>query len=94
LAANLYDESNEALNKYRTHSGDDEELITIYQNFMESLEFAEQAIESFETTESLSSGYIDNQISDLESLIEWINTNTMSIEEQAIEKGIEDLLFD
>ena len=34
------------------------------------------------------------QISDLESLIEWINTNTMSIEEQAIEKGIEDLLFD
>jgi len=94
LAASLYDESNEALNKYRTHSGEDEELIEIYQNFIESLEFAEQSIESFEATESLSPGYIDNQISDLESLIEWINTNTMSIEEQAIDKGIEDLLFD
>ena len=61
---------------------------------MRSLEAAEEAIESFETTESISPEYIDSQISDLESLVGWIETNTESIEDKAYEEGFDDLLFD
>ena len=94
LAANLYDEANEQFNKYRNSSGTNQQLIEIYQIFMRSLESAEEAIESFETTESISPGYIDTQISDLESLMGWIETNANSIEDKAYDEGFDDLLFD
>ncbi len=94
LAANLYDEANEKMNTYRNNSGTIEELVSIYKIFMQALESAEDAIESFEITESLSSGYIDTQISDLESLIGWIETSTNSIEEKAYDEEFDDLLFD
>jgi len=94
LAANLYDEANDQFNIYRNSSGTIDELVEIYHIFMRSLEAAEEAIESFETTESISPEYIDSQISDLESLVGWIETNTESIEDKAYEEGFDDLLFD
>ena len=94
LAANLYDEANEKMNRYRNKAGKTRELVAIYKKFMQAMEYAEEAIENFETTESLSSDYINNEISDLESLIEWIETSTDSIEEKAYDEGFDDLLFD
>ena len=94
LAANLYDEANEQMNKHRNSSGNNQELVSIYKIFMQALESAEEAIENFETTESLSPGYIKTEISNLESLIGWIETNTLSIENKAIEEDFEDLLWD
>ena len=94
LAANLYDEANNQFNKYRNSSGTNQELVEIYHVFMRSLEFAEEAIESFEITESIAPESIDTQISDLEALIGWIETNTESIENKAYDEGFDDLLFD
>tara|TARA_B100000674_G_scaffold201536_1_gene164520 strand:+ start:4829 stop:5947 length:1119 start_codon:yes stop_codon:yes gene_type:complete len=94
LARNLYYEAIEKFNEHRNSAGTNEELVEIYHMFSDSLEAAEEAIESFEITQSISSEYIDTQITDLEELVGYIEINTELIEDKAYDEGFDYLLFD
>ena len=94
LARNLYYEAIDKFNEHRNSSGSNDELVEIYHIFTDSLDAAEEAIESFEITESISSEYITNQVSDLEELVGYIEINIELIEDKAYEEGFDYLLFD
>ena len=94
LARNLYYEAIDKFNEHRNSYGSNDELVEIYHIFADSLDAAEEAIESFEITESISSEYITNQVSDLEELVGYIEINIELIEDKAYEEGFDYLLFD
>jgi len=94
LANTDYDKANATLNQYRMDGGDDKILISIYNIFSQALSSAEQAIDNFDTVELIEIELgkditITDEITDLNDLIEWINTQMSSIEETAIDKNID-----